>query len=300
MDYYQNYDLVFNWLSKAFRNQTLEVLGIKTGKIRRVCSYRSAEISVSAGVLDVVFEDVAGKGYHVEEQRDLTEDDLYRFASQHFSAAQEWRDDITDIVLASGRPYAGRKEIRTLSGKYAPVIIDLTERDGPGRFEEIREALNKGDLSVLTELVFLPLYGKGEKTQFVKNVLRFEIDLYKKGGMPISLVAATLVMANKQIDRSFFNELWEEINMLNVLKFAHEKGLEEGRLKTAREMVLRFLEESVGVVPAYLSDEIMSISRPDILIRLVKKAATCKEIEEFEKMLRLANREPQVEQSMAG
>jgi hypothetical protein len=65
-------------------------------------------------------------------------------------------------------------------------------------------------------------------------------------------------------------------------------------------MVLRFLEESVGVVPVYISDEIMSISRPDILTRLVKKAATCKELEEFEKMLRLANREPQIEQSMAG
>ncbi|MCP4351091.1 MAG: hypothetical protein GY795_36970 [Desulfobacterales bacterium] len=35
-------------------------------------------------------------------------------------------------------------------------------------------------------------------------------------------------MANKQIDRSTFNELWEEIRMLNIIKFAHEKGREEG------------------------------------------------------------------------
>ncbi|MCP4105004.1 MAG: hypothetical protein GY749_05640 [Desulfobacteraceae bacterium] len=65
-----------------------------------------------------------------------------------------------DIILASGRPYTGRKEIQTLSGTYAPIIIDLTERDGPGRFEEIREAVKKGDTSALTELVFLPLYGR--------------------------------------------------------------------------------------------------------------------------------------------
>ncbi len=311
MDYYQNYDLVINWLSEAFRDRTLEVLGIKTGKIRRVCSYKPVEISVSAGILDVIFEDSAGKGYHVEEQRSLTEDDLYRFASQHFSAAKEWRDNIVDIVLASGRPYAGRKEIHTLTGKYAPVIIDLTERDGPGRFEEIREAVNRGDTSVLTELVFLPLYGKEGKTQFVRKLLQFEIDLCKKGKMPILLVAATLIMANKQIDRPTFDELWKEIKMLDVLKFAHEKGREdgkregkkegkkEGRLETAREMILRILEESVGLVPAYISDEVMSVSRPDILVRLVKQAMICKGIEDFEKMLRLANRKPQTEQSLA-
>ncbi len=186
--------------------------------------------------------------------------------------------------------------------------------------------MTRGDTSVLTELVFLPLYGREEeKTQFVKKVLQFEIDLYKQDKIPILLVAATLVMANKQIDTATFNELWEEIKMLDVLKFAHEKGREEGkkegkeegkkegkkegkeegkkegkkegrrdgRLENAREMVLKFLEESVGVVPAYIYDEVMSISRPDILVRLVKQAMICKKIEEFEKMLKLANRGPQ-------
>ena len=299
MEYYQNYDLVINWLSEAFRDRTLDVLGIKTGKIRRVCSYRPAEISVSAGILDVIFEDSAGKGYHVEEQRNLTEEDLYRFASQHFSAAKEWQDNIADIVLSSGRPYTGRKEIHTLTGKYAPTVVDLTQRDGPARFEEIREAVNRGDTSVLTELVFLPLYGREEKIQFVRKVLQFEIDLCKKGKMPIQLVAATLIMSNKQIDRATFNELWEEIKMLDVLKFAHEKGKEEGKLETAREMILRFLEESVGVVPAYISDQIMSISRPDILVRLVKQSMICRKIEDFETMLQLATREPRTEKPLA-
>ncbi len=291
MDYYQNYDFVINWLSEVFRGQTLEVLGIKTGKIRRVCSYKPVEIAVSAGIVDVVFEDTDGRAFHLEEHRDLTEDDLYRFGSQHFSAAREWKDNIEDIILISGSPYTGKKEIQTLSGKYAPTIIDLTERDGPKRLEEIREALNRGDTSVLTELVFLPLYGRGEKTQFVKKVLQFEIDQFREGKMPVLLVAATLIMANKQIDKSAFHELWEEIKMLDILKFAHEKGMEEGEKKNAREMILKFLEESVGIVPAYIADEVMSVSRIDILKSLAGKAARCRELEEFEKMLKLANRQ---------
>mgnify|MGYP001552912974 CR=1 FL=1 len=177
MEYYHNYDLVLNWLSEAFRGRTLDVLGVETGEILRVRSCKPVEISVSAGIMDVIFEDADGRGYHVEEQRNMTEADLHRFAAQHFSAAREWRDRITDIILTSGTPYAGKKEIRTPSGTYAPVIIDLTGRDGPKRFGEIREALDSGDFSVLTELVFLPLYGRRGQEGFVRRVLRYEIGM---------------------------------------------------------------------------------------------------------------------------
>ena len=40
MDYYHNYDLVINWLSQAFKGQTLKVLGIDTAPIKRVCSFK--------------------------------------------------------------------------------------------------------------------------------------------------------------------------------------------------------------------------------------------------------------------
>jgi hypothetical protein len=298
-DYFQNYDFVVNWFSEIFRGKTLEVLGIETGEIRRVCSFKPSEISASAGIMDVIFEDTAAKAYHIEEQRDMTEDDFYRFASQHFSAAREWKDSITDIILTSGRPYSGKKEIRTASGTYAPVIIDLTERDGPERLEEIREAANRGDLSLLPELVFLPLYGKekGEKqVRFVKEVIRYETGLYKEDKMPVPLIAATLIMANKLIDKAAF---YEEVKMLNILRFAHEKGIEDGKeqwkkegiLENAREMVMEALEESVGIVPGYIADGVMSVSRPDVLKGLLRQAVKCKEIGEFEKMLKLATKQ---------
>ncbi len=72
MDYFHNYDFVVNWLSEVFRGQTLSALGIDTGEIRRVCSYKPSEISVSTGVVDVIFEDVTGRAYHLEEQRSMT------------------------------------------------------------------------------------------------------------------------------------------------------------------------------------------------------------------------------------
>ncbi len=46
--------------------------------------------------------------------------------------------------------------------------------------------------------------------------MRYEIDLYRQGRMSALIVAATLIMANKQIDQSTFQELWEEMKMLGI------------------------------------------------------------------------------------
>lgn len=98
--------------------------------------------------------------------------------------------------------------------------------------------------------------------------------------------------------------------MLDILRFAHEKGREEGeekgkkegkeegkkegkkegRIETAREMVLEALEESLGIVPVDVADGVMSVSRPDMLKGLLRQAVKCKTLEDFERMLELANR----------
>jgi hypothetical protein len=45
------------------------------------------------------------------------------------------------------------------------------------------------------------------------------------------------------------------------------------------------------MVPTYIADEVMSLSRPDILKRLLRQAVKCREIGEFEKMLKLATKQ---------
>jgi len=208
MDYYQNYDLVINWLSQEFKGKTLKILGIDTAPIKRVCSFKPVEIAVNTGIIDVIFEDEEEKAYHLEEQRNMAEADLYRFATQHFSIAKEWRDDVIDIILISGRSYNGKKAIKTHSGFYQPIFVDLTLKNGKERFEEIRKAVESGDTSSLLELAFLPMYGHDDdidRTEFVKEIIRFETELFKKDSTKELLVAATLIMSNKILDKETFH-----------------------------------------------------------------------------------------------
>jgi hypothetical protein len=311
MSYYQNYDLVINWLSQAFKGQTLSVLGIDTAPIKRVCSFKPVEIAVNTGVIDVIFEDENDKAYHLEEQRHMTESDLYRFASQHFSVANEWRDDVIDIILISGRPYTGKRKIQTHSGLYQPTFVDLTQRNGKERLKQIREAVASGDTSSLLELAFLPMYGiddGSDRKEFVKEIIRFETELLKKDPTRELLVTATLIMSNKILDKETFEKMWEEIKMIKAFEFAQEIGFDdgynkgknegynkgkndgktEGAITTAKIMLIEALEETIGVVPEYIEKKIQQISSHTALKGLHRQAIRCNDINDFNQKLALA------------
>ncbi|MCP4340338.1 MAG: hypothetical protein GY799_15950 [Desulfobulbaceae bacterium] len=194
-DYDQNYDVGVKWLAAAFRGETLEVLGLKTGRIKDVFGFEPTDIAVRAGRVDVMFRNEAGALYHLEAQRNLRKADLYRFASYHFSAAYQWGPNITDIILASGDVSIKNSEIITESGRYSPIIIDLSSRDPLKRLAEIRKTVSSGELTNRLELVFLPLYGRetGEaQSETVEQILRFECELYKAEKIPATLLAASL------------------------------------------------------------------------------------------------------------
>lgn len=80
----QNYDIIVKWLAGALQGQTLEVLGLETGRIEEVFGFEPAEIKVTSGRVDVMLRDDREHIYHIEEQRNLKKSDLYRFAACHF------------------------------------------------------------------------------------------------------------------------------------------------------------------------------------------------------------------------
>ncbi|KPA13685.1 hypothetical protein MHK_006102 [Candidatus Magnetomorum sp. HK-1] len=307
LEYYQNYDFVINWLSQAFKGHTLNVLGIETAPIKRVCAYKPVEIAIHTGVIDVIFEDENEKCYHLEEQRHMNESDLYRFAAQHFSIAKEWRDNVIDIILISGRSYNGKMIIKTQSGLYQPKFVDFTQRDGKRRLKKIQEAFAAGDKSSLLELAFLPMYGNEDdfdQKEFVKEVIQFEIDILNQDPEIELLLAATLIMSNKIIDKETFEELWEKIKMFKVLEFAEEKGYgrgydkgksegydkgkSEGALSTTKLMLTEILEETIGIVPEYIEQKIQQISSQTTLKGLLRQAIRCQDLNDFNQKLALA------------
>ncbi|QTA86563.1 hypothetical protein [Desulfonema magnum] len=302
-EYAQNYDVIVKWLAAALKGETLEVLGVRTGRIEDVFAFEPADISVKAGRVDVMLRDDTGAIYHVEEQRNLKKADMFRFAAYHFLGAEQWGVKLTDIILASGEVWAGEKGSRaviTESGRYDPVVIDFTERDGRKRLGEIREAVRSGTFDNWLELVFLPLYGResGEaRAVMAEEVLRFENELYLEKKISVRLLAATLVMSNRLIDKERLRAFWEEIKMFDILEIAREKGIEEGKalgieegkvlgiLEVWQEMVTDDLIERFGVVQPRILEQIRDIQNPDVLKMLRRQALKCQNLQEFEAVM---------------
>ena len=159
-NYFQNYDFIVKWIADALKGQTLNAIGLKTAPVEEVFAFEPVDINVKAGRVDVMVRDRTGALFHLEEQRNLKRSDLYRFAAYHFMGAGKWGPGMMDVILASGDVETGELSIDTTSGRYAPLVIDFSKRDGAKRLREIREEINAGTFRNWLELVILPLYGR--------------------------------------------------------------------------------------------------------------------------------------------
>ncbi len=299
-DYAQNYDLIVKLMGDALKGETLEVLGVKSGRIEDVFGFEPADIAVRTGRVDLMLRDENEAYWHIEEQRNLRKEDMYRFAAYHFFGAKQWGAGLTDIILASGDVSFKDDALVTGSGRYAPQIIDFSKRDGRKRLAEIRLAIEKGEFVNWPELVFLPLYGKEKgkvRSKTVEEMLRFDIELFREEKMSDRLLAAALVMSNKMVDKKFFQEHLEVLKMIDVIDFAREHGVEEGKslgiregkslgiLEACRKMVLNLLFEKFGVIPPELSRKVKRIADQELLEFLFRKALNCGTLREFEEIL---------------
>lgn len=293
MEYAQNYDVVTKWMAEALRGETLEVLGIKSGRITEVFGFEPVDIKVTAERVDLMLRDDEGRLFHLEEQRNLQKVDLYRFASYHFLAAKQWGVAVTDVILASGEVMTGKKELETKSGLYRPVVIDFTQRNGEQRLQEIRAVVQDGTFTQWLELVFVPLYGKVTgmaRSALVEQVVRFEKELYQRNIISEWLLVATLIMSNKLVDREFLDTLWEEVKMLDILEIAQEKGMEKGKtldleegktlgmVAAMQDLLIDTLMETCGVVASPVVKQIRTLTDVDVLKALHRQAIRCHDV----------------------
>jgi len=269
LSYKQSYDAIVKWFCEEFKGKIFDLLGESSEPIEDVFTFEPVEIPMSVGRLDLIFKGSGGSYYHLEEQRNLSKDDLYRFASQHFQTAKHFGDNFQDIILASGDEYTGDSQIETKSGKYTPKIVDFTKRDGNKRLAEIKKDAENEDFSNLWELVFIPLYGKetqAERRELVSNVLQYEVDMLKKEKLYRPLFFATLIMSNKLLPEEQLKKFYEEVkSMLDILEIARKDGesiglqkgetigLQKGEVKGKFDILTVLLSQGILTNQQYLA-----------------------------------------------
>ena len=241
IDYQHNFDVIFKWLTNVFTGQTLEVLGISTGKITEIRGLEPVTFQVKEERIDLLLKDEEGRFYHLEEERSVKRQDLYRFAAQHYLIAEQIKSDrLTTVIVASGEGTPAIK-IQTDCSSFEPLIVNLNDRNGEEKLEEIKQ---KGTLNAI-ELVFLPMYGVRRKSrnEFSKEVLLHTKHLYEQKKVPLEILGALVVICNKMIPPEVLEVIWKELSMLAPFKYAEEIGKEAKQ----REIAIEMLKDNMGV-----------------------------------------------------
>mgnify|MGYP000843881700 FL=1 len=121
------------------------------------------------------------------------------------------------------------------------------------------------------ELIFVPLM---ESRLPVRELLLETIKLEKEirdENLKNKVIALTMVMANRLVEAELLEKIWEEVKMLKILKYAEDKGKEQGiqigiekgfeigRLDEKRHLIERLLIKKFGPLPKDTQSKIQNM-----------------------------------------
>jgi len=108
------------------------------------------------------------------------------------------------------------------------------------------------------------------KTELLRKTIELEKELPEKE-LRNKVRELTLILADKIVDQKILDELWEELRMFKVLKYAEEKGMEKG-MKKGKETVAKnllskgmddkFVMETTGLDQSIIDKLKKSLSLP--------------------------------------
>lgn len=224
---YLNYDTIFSNAFSIFEGRTLDFFGVCLPPIQRALDGKDAGEEIETDRFAPLFELADGSILHLEEEAELSEQALLRFARRDLALYGHTQKKITTVVLYPGKDAAARNPIDAGSLRYEILLCDTSKLSADALLQKAR-AEGAENVNPL-ELVFLPLArgGKPKGTlleETVKTVARAKMDAAKKQ----KIIAAALAACNRFIDRETLETLWEEICMYQFIEFAEQKGMEKG------------------------------------------------------------------------
>ena len=241
----QNYDLVLKEAFSLFHNKSLDFLGVKLPSITSFMETQIPEVDTTNDMMDLNFLLEDGSILHLEEETELSRKDLIRFAHYDLRLFKKYNTRIHTLVLTPAKGTPGTKVFDTGGLQYSVLQIVLKNWDGDNFISQLESALKKGEPVNELELIFLPLM---ESRLSTGELLRKTIELENQLPDPdvrSKVRELTLILADRIVDQKILDELWEELRMFKVIKYAEDKGLEKGKEQERENVAKNML--SLGI-----------------------------------------------------
>lgn len=237
----QNYDLAIKEAFSLFNNKSLDFLGIYLPSIVSFMETEIPEVETTDDMMDLNFRLKDGSILHLEEETHLSRKDLIRFAHYDLRMFNKYNTPIHTVVLTPADGSPGTKVLDTGNLHYNVLQIILADRDADLLLSRMQYALERGEQINELELIFMPLMkSRLNKTELLRRTIELEKRL-PKTELRNKVSELTLILADRIVSREILDDLWEELRMLKVIKYAEEKGMERGRKEEKKELVKNLL-----------------------------------------------------------
>ena len=205
--------------------------------------------------------------------------DLIRFAHYDLRIFSKYGVRIHTVVLSPASSKLDSLIIDTGCLHYTVTHQIIKGRNADEVLERTHNEIAYGNPVNELELIFVPLM---ESRLPVQDLLLETIKLEKQlkdETLRNKVIALTMVMSNRLVEADLLERIWEEIKMLKILKYAEdkgkeqgivigieqgiekglEKGFEKGRIEEKRVLIERLLVKKFGPLPKDTLDRIQNM-----------------------------------------
>ena len=195
---YQNYDKVFKDSFSIFKKRIDDFLELDLPEIKSFLETKFSKIETREERMDLNFRLEDGSILHLEEETDISEDDLVRFLSYDLKLYNRYKSKVRTVVLCVNGFVNNYAEIKAGSFSYNVRVVDMSKRDADLKLKQLKENIKAGEEINELELIFLPLMNSKQKiVDLVKKTINLEQSLDLSASKISKLAAMTLVTSDK-------------------------------------------------------------------------------------------------------
>ncbi len=274
-----NYDFVFKDSFNLFKDNIADFLKVDLPGVVSYLETEFTEIETNAEKMDLNFTLEDGSILHLEEEIEISVDDLIRFASYDLKLYNRYRDNIRTIILCIKGYPASKAGFNCSSLSYNTTVVNMSDKNGKEKMKELKEKIeNKEQINYL-DLIFLPLMNSDETmVKRVKKTIGLQEKLEVDQNLKNKIVALTIVLSDKFLNNQDMSELWGGYKMVKFFKYVEEQGEEQGERKLFKKLVKGNFEGSDEAI-FELIDKV-NISKIEELSQKISKIKDLEELKE--------------------
>jgi len=275
---HHNYDAVFKDALTLFKDKALDFLGIThLAPIAEPLSTESVQVAIKSEFRDLVFATQDKNGVHLEEEVDLSTDDLLRFCNYNVGLQRIYKRDFTTIILVKNSTTLTKLD--TACVQFSPIIVQCTHIDADALLEQLHADITAGKPINELQLVYLPLFAskKYSPTELFKESTQLINEMNAQDELKRKLYALITALARKIVPFNIIKDFLKEVDMRDnvIIRAAEEIGEERGEERATERIALNLIKSGIDSldVVAYTG---LSVDQVRILRETVQREETAK------------------------